>query len=308
LETQYQGASQQILEAFAAIKTDRISALSSLGVAAIAHGVDHSRSWPFVALSYFQQRSLTARSNSGILQVSINTLVTEENRDEWERYVVEELDSQWIQEAYDYQEETGVVEFIEDYGENFNVGVESQKIARLNTEDHSRNYSPRDSGPYLPYWEISPLLSNDDINIDILTDERQKSYAELCLNTGRVVLGGMETGTPGGIKDSTPNSPTRRYAQLLSIAKGREIEYLGDPMTYVYIPIFDSFGDGRKPEAVMTGFFNWGIFFEDILPPHVVGIDVVLENHCYGAYTYRINGGDVIPVGNGVSFTTRLVA
>jgi hypothetical protein len=301
VEVQFEGASQQILKAFDAIKTDRISALSSLAVAAIAHGVDHSRSWPFVALSSFQQRSLTARSNSGILQVSINTFVPEEKRDEWERYVVEEVDSQWIQNAYDYQEETGVEDFIIAYGENFNVGVESQSIAYFDPEDHTRVYSPQGSGPYLPYWETSPLVSNSDINIDIFADSSHKKHAMACLETGSVLLGGMLRSASGGSTDGMPNSPTSRYAQLLSIAAGQDKKYLGDPMTYVYIPIFDSFRDDRKPKAVMIGLFNWARFFENVVPPHVRGVDVVLHNPCYESYTYQIFGSVVVPVGNGVS-------
>jgi hypothetical protein len=74
--TQFKGASTQIVEAFKAITSQCISALSSLeAVAAIAHGVDHSRNWPFVALSSFQQRAFTTRSNSGVLQVSIHPFV-----------------------------------------------------------------------------------------------------------------------------------------------------------------------------------------------------------------------------------------
>jgi hypothetical protein len=305
VDTQFEGASQQILEAFAAIKTDRISALSSLGVAAIAHGVDHSRSWPFVSLSSFQRRSLTARSNSGILQVSINTFVTDEKRDEWERYVVEEVDSYWIQESYIYQEETGVDNFIVGYGENFNVDVESQSIAHFDPVDNSRHNSPRDSGPYLPYWETSPVVSNSDINIDIFADSTHKEHAKTCLETGSVVLGGMLRSAPG-TKDAMQNSPTSRYAQLLSIAAGEERSYRGDPMTYVYIPIFDSFRDDRVPKAVMIGLFNWARFFENVVPPHVLGVDVVLNNPCYESYTYQIFGSDVVPVGDGVSHASIL--
>jgi len=296
-ETQFEGASEQLIEAFEHIKTDRISALSALAVAAIAHGVDHSRDWPFVALSSFQQRSFSARSNSGMLQVSINAWVNDWDREEWERYVVEE-DSAWIQQAQNYQEFVGIDEYIVNYGAEFNVGVDSQPIAAYGATNGENEPVEDNSGPYLPFWEMSPLLRNDDVNIDILKDESHATHARLCLETQSVVLGSPER-RPAGSMDDAPNSPTSRFASLLSIAEQEEVEYEGDPMTVVYLPIFDSFESSRKVVALMLGTFNWGRYFKNILPPNVQGIDVVLRNPCYEAFTYRVSSSEVRPLGRG---------
>jgi len=106
-ESQYQGTSEKIVEAFQGIVKQKLGAISSVGVAIIAHGVDHLRSWPFVTLSSFQQRSSTARSLSGALFVSINPYVNETQRVEWERYVVSN-DSYWIEEGFQYQKQLGL--------------------------------------------------------------------------------------------------------------------------------------------------------------------------------------------------------
>ena len=45
----------------------KMEAAGSLVVAMVAHGVDHNREWPFIALSSFQQRSSTVRGLSGAL-------------------------------------------------------------------------------------------------------------------------------------------------------------------------------------------------------------------------------------------------
>jgi hypothetical protein len=50
----------------------------------------------------------------------------------------------------------------------------------------------------------------------------------------------------------------------------------------------------------MIGLFNWAIYFKEILPPNIIGVDIVLRNECYEPFTYRINGGDVVPIGLGV--------
>jgi hypothetical protein len=94
-ESQYEGAAEKVLEAFIGIVDSKLAGVSSLGVAAIAHGVDHIRTWPFVKLSSFQERSATVREQSGGLYVHINPMVSESNRSEWEEYVVGE-DSSWM--------------------------------------------------------------------------------------------------------------------------------------------------------------------------------------------------------------------
>jgi hypothetical protein len=291
---QFDGAKGQIFEAFEAIKTERISGLSSLGVAAISYGIDHSKSWPFVTLSRFQERALTMRSNSKVLQVSLHNLVTEDDRDQWEKYTVSN-DSRWIGYAIDYQESVGLDKFIFDYGEDF-TNATSQPIVTI-SDDHER-VPVSGGGPYLPFWERSPFLHRGQVNVDFLDDPVHGPYARSCLETGSLVLGGVELAPAGNMRDS---GLTGWLAQLLSIAAGEEVEYLGDPITYVYVPIFDSFDTStRKTVAVLSGLFSWASHFKDVLPPNIRGVDVVLRNECYESFTYRINGGEVIPLGSGV--------
>jgi hypothetical protein len=290
--TQFNGASEQIVEAFEAIKTERVSGLSALGVAAIAHGIDHSKNWPFVTLSSFQERAFTMRSNSDILQVSLHSLVTEDNRDQWEEYAVSNA-SEWIGDAIDYQESVGLDKIIFDYGEDF-TNATSRPIVTLEKVPVSGG------GPYLPFWEMSPFLHRGQVNVDFLDDPVHGTYARSCLETGALVFGAVETAPAGNMRDS-PSPLTRWLAQLLSIAAGEEVEYLGDPITYVYVPIFDSFDSStRKTVAVLSGLFSWASHFKDILPPNIRGVDVVLRNECFESFTYRINGGEVIPLGSGV--------
>ena len=108
--SQYEGSAEKITEAFRGIVSQKLGAISAVGVAMIAHGVDHARSWPFVTLSSFQQRSSTARSLSGALFVSISPYVNQTHRSEWEKYVVSN-DSYWIDEGFLFQKQLGLDEF-----------------------------------------------------------------------------------------------------------------------------------------------------------------------------------------------------
>jgi len=116
-ESQYAGAAEKLLDAFKDIADQKLGAISSVGVATIAHGVDHFRDWPLVTLSSFQQRSSTARSLSKALFVSLNPLVPEVSRSEWEEYVVSE-DAYWIEQGFEYQEDIGLDVFEPDWEEN----------------------------------------------------------------------------------------------------------------------------------------------------------------------------------------------
>jgi len=93
-ESQYEAAAKKVIEAFLDIAKTKVAALSSLSVAVIAHGIDHSRKWPFVTLSSFQQRASTARSQSGALDIQISPLVLDAQRAEWENYTLHE--NEWV--------------------------------------------------------------------------------------------------------------------------------------------------------------------------------------------------------------------
>mgnify|MGYP005865612713 CR=1 FL=1 len=64
-ESQYYAAADKVTENFHTITTERLQAVGSLIVAMIAHGKDHTRTWPFVTLSSFQQRASTVKDLSG---------------------------------------------------------------------------------------------------------------------------------------------------------------------------------------------------------------------------------------------------
>jgi len=89
-ESDYAAAAEKVIEAFTDVAESKIGALASLGVAMIAHGIDHSRKWPYVTLSNFQQRSSAARGQSGALDIVLSPLVAETQRTEWESFVQEE--------------------------------------------------------------------------------------------------------------------------------------------------------------------------------------------------------------------------
>jgi hypothetical protein len=243
-------------EVFEDIRTERIATLASLAVTAIAHAVDHDHDWPFITLSSYQERAYTAKEHSGALQVTIAPIVKQSNRAKWEKYIVSnETDVEWTEDSIVYQDEVGSRAFIEDYGKSFRGNMTNQSYSIQRRDPLTGKIAPvhfDSSDRYLPSWEMSPFLSFDDVNIDLFQDNDPRSvFAKMCVNQAAIVVGDLQYQSAGGI--DSPNWTTSVYSQLLSIIEGEQVAYLGDPMTYVFIPIFDSFKNNRVPTAVLVG-------------------------------------------------------
>jgi signal transduction histidine kinase/CheY-like chemotaxis protein len=83
-------------------------------------------------------------------------------------------------------------------------------------------------------------------------------------------------------------------------------EYLGDPLTVLAYPVFDSFEDDRQLAGVLSTQVYWKGFFADILPPSSPsGIICILENSFNQTLAYRIDGPDVTYLGEEDLHDTR---
>jgi hypothetical protein len=94
-DIQYEGTAEKTIQSFEDI-IGAMAAISGLGVAASANSVDYNTTrWPFATLSNFQQRAGNVRALAGVLDVSINPLVTDEQLPAWEEYVLGK-ESRWM--------------------------------------------------------------------------------------------------------------------------------------------------------------------------------------------------------------------
>lgn len=92
---------------------------------------------------------------------------------------------------------------------------------------------------------------------------------------------------------------TSFYATLLSIAAQKNVDYEGDPMSNVFVPVFSNFESDRRPVAVLLAVIHWAAFLKNVLPPNVQGVVAVLDNGCDPPFTYMIDGENVHVVGSG---------
>ena len=129
-------------------------------------------------------------------------------------------------------------------------------------------------------------------------------YVQTCYELGEVVFGGLEVAKHGTSEDI--DLITSFFASIISYKAGEEIKYMGEPMSSVFYPIFDSYDfQSRKPVAVLMSVISWADFLREILPPGTDGVLVVIENTCDGAFSYRIDGPAVTYLGSGSQLESK---
>jgi hypothetical protein len=153
-------------------------------------------------------------------------------------------------------------------------------------------------GPYLLRWQTSPVLKTSYVNANLLQEGFSAEHARACMSTQSIILSGITFGAPGSTASEDPM--TAFFATLQSIEEGTQVDYLGDPMTELNIPVFDSFNTtSRKPVAVLKSVIHWKAYLRFILPSNVRGVTVVLQNRCDGSHTFEIDGKEAHVVGFG---------
>ncbi|CAB9526583.1 Receptor-type guanylate cyclase gcy [Seminavis robusta] len=316
----YDGAAQHVTDAFQDIMVSKMGAVSSMGVALIAHGRDHYRDWPFVTLSSFQQRASTALVQSGAIYLHFNPLVTNETRHEWEQEYVVGPEAVWIDEAIAYQDHVGIFEFDNHSHDYHSQPVPVQEMDEWKIWDRTNQGLKEDEeddttdGPYMPTWQTSPLLHGGRlVNENIL---QNSVAAQLSFDSASVVMGSFWMSRQRAAEDETElddHAHLRRkrrslvgtlfdedydhgtaqgddmyslqenavLSELLSASNQQDTVYQGTPISQVYFPIFDSFDEeNRTTVAVMVAWIHWSDYFRGVLPDNVQGIQIVLRNTC----------------------------
>lgn len=181
----------------------------------------------------------------------------------------------------------------------------------------SRNEAVVDDtdGPWAPTWQTSPVAylgveSNENI---LANKDGLNAGANITFTSNAVSISQLIKSPPGDMFSSTP---TTAIIALLKSIKNHHIDqedksanhsdvdytkvyYQGDPISKVYFPIHNHFGENRTTVAIMLAWIHWQAYFRDILPPTLKGVILVLDDSCGGKYTYVVDGAEVTPLGVG---------
>jgi hypothetical protein len=296
---QYDGSASKIFTSLEEIDGKKLAAINSLSIAATSYARSQpNTTWPFVTLNDFQQRAANIREFSNVLYVRIIPVISEEDRPAWEDYSVKNIG--WLDDARAYQEAKGLgfrslqaAEESQDISLDFSSGI-GDKIYTIGPDGPLVDQG---SGPYFPLWQESPHLGRDMTNFNVAYSADYAPYIKKSVETGKVTIGGLDTAMPGNIHD--PDLTTSFFAMILSFAAGKPVDYLGDPMSSIFVPVFDSFDTTKKPTALIISVFSWAACLNGLLQDNTPGIVVVLENTCDGPFTYKVVGEEAEYMGQG---------
>ena len=304
-DAQWQGNSLQIVNSFEDIIKEKFGAISTLGVSFTSYARSQNLTWPFVTMNDFQQRAAIARQVSVALHTQIMPIINAETRAKWEEYSIE--NTGWIKEGREFQEAIGIQDALGQYLQPLEYSTPEGSPLDFSSGIANRiwSFDPNTSLPiastsppnYYPMWQQSPIPYLNLVNWNAVELPSSGPFIEKCAATGSIVIGGCDVYPAGNLSSANPF--TSWYAFLLSFDAAKFVEYPGDPMTPIYLPVFDSYTDDRKQVAVIYALISWKSYFINILPSNVEPITIVLANSCQGPFTYIVDGQNVEFVGVG---------
>ena len=282
----------------------QMGVIASIGVQLTSDGMNNSHNstntdWPYLSMDNFHRRAAVAMELPGVLQIGVAHLVGGNQFAQWDAFVQIPENYAWMNETYDYQKQLGV----NDFESVSNIG--RSRIAENRTVDVMHTFDqyghPMDeedqSTYYMPSWQEIPLLKTNTVNENLL-HRHNFADAMLHLHSTKNALFGNSTIAPPG--DSNHHDPvTSKLATLLSIKAKQAEDYMGEPVTQVYFPVFDQFDTSRRRMvAVLTATLQWRKYFENILAVDVNDMVVVLHGDSIGqedsvSYSYKIKGTEV---------------
>jgi hypothetical protein len=159
------------------------------------------------------------------------------------------------------------------------------------------------TGPYfVPRWQTFPVLETSMVNENLLENPKVSKSVRASIESKSAVLSGFHFAPAGGPSD--PDRNTAFFSTLESVAAGKVVEYLEDPISHMTIPVFRKLNaTNREVVAVLKATLHWQEYLLEILPENNNGYQVVIENGCdpdgKNAFTYQVEGPAVNIVGIG---------
>ena len=326
----YEGSAQKIISSFEQVVSQKVAAITSLAVTLTAYARSQNDTWPFVTMNDFQQRSAMVRSLSDCLFLELLPIVTDENRAAYEAYALK--NKGWLDDGRAWQDQLhlgfstsrreleateNVPRKMQDggvFGSATSGGVTGNQVLNFTNGKQGAstianqiftldsNWKPvvdPGPGPYTPIWESSPILPSprDLVNYNLRHYPWYGPFINQTLRTGQIALGGIVMSAPGDI--AALDLSTSFFAFIISFAAGKSVNYTGDPMSSIYIPVFDDFTADRKTVGIIVAVINWATYFTNVLPENSEPVCVILENACDGPFTYEVSGQSVTFIGQG---------
>jgi Adenylate and Guanylate cyclase catalytic domain len=284
-----------------------------------AHEVHTGATFPNVTLPDFELHGSNARVQADAVVLYFIPVIKDETRAGWEEYAA--ANRGWIYDAFDKEnawkaaqdakfglgindevatEQDNVTEgngrMLQDAERPEHVTFEDGYNLRIHDGDNSTLFG---SGPFLPLWQLTPVLPvTIYMNYDLLQHFAVSGALQEAIRSEEIVLSqAHDLKDPG----DTENESESLYNAFLMAGQYRHDTalYEGDPTTNVIYPVFDSFGPNRTLGGVIMASMYWRLSFAAVLPETAKGVICVMENSLNQSFTYRLDGPKVTFLGPG---------
>jgi hypothetical protein len=257
-ELQAVGYSERIVDAFQSSVESRLGALETLAAALTSHSLSSGNKFPNVTLPNWEIHSANTRILAETLAMLWTPLVTDENREGWEAYAAANYG--WLGQSFLSEEEQRVRQ-----DARYNL-TKTTSTRHLQEAEDPPSYNPiifgigddtplrpKGSGPFLPYWQTSPVMPAINIlNFDLRTHPLVADLYDVAIETKQVVMNAAADLNKTVEGDNDRVSQDINEFNLQNGQYRHEVEsYRGSPISQLAYPVFDSFGENRNLAGIL---------------------------------------------------------
>jgi len=218
--------------------------------------------WPFVTFPDFERRANSLRELTGAVGVVLLPIVQEYQEFPWSAYT---------------QNNTGWIGTPQE--------VPGRYVPRIFTIGQEGEFSFGGPTPFKPVWQMNPLPVRPVVNYNMATINGFGYNPQLLEELKEVVT-----------SDIMPNRIfTSVFPNFLTEDSPDE------PHSMLVVPVFETV-DGKPTEKLVAEihvFLRWNIYFSNLLPDNVRGINVVLRNTLNTTVTWNLEGKKATYEGSG---------
>ena len=271
-----------------------------------------SMNWPMVSVPDYHIIGASSRTLADAVSVSFCPLVTEETREDWEKYSIDHANG-WIDAGSEFEQKYKAQESKRELSALLPTDASTDSVsphitvldedvgqliqaASVSSESNNKTY-------YFPLWQSSPIVP-ELVNYDMGSNGDFKEGIQAMVATQQAVLGKVSDFGDKSKSHAVLEQIEQHWQHQNQGSGSFKVAYGHDPVSKLYFPVFEDLletrDNGKNLVGMITAVVFWETYMTDVLPPDTPPVTVVLHNECDAddvSYTYQIHGQDVTYMG-----------
>ena len=290
---EFHSDADKIFQTIATTFDTTLAAADNFVAAIVAHKYAMNGTFPFVALSNYPLQAAKVKSLSKAYVTSLHYLVSEEQRNDWEKFAAE--NNRFVQEAWNLQ------------AQDSSWQGSLATFPRFQNQLFAKSYIiPPGDGPYLVSWQNYPIVFDPQMapyNYDVFSLPSLARHWLPVIESKRPMVTRFENVMdPFSVRSKEEQQRIDRIRNFIPAD-----ENPAEPVMTLIYPIIDQkesvkVDPDRVNEAQFVGTLSFSLFWRELLrnslPDKSKGIYVVTETLCGQSFTYEINGARTFYIAN----------